>query len=61
MCVPFSREFAKNLEERTCLRVEMVDERLSTREAYERRDQLGGGDIDSLAAQIIAETWLGPR
>ena len=53
-----ARKFAKHLEERSGLPVELVDERLSTREAYDRKEHLGGGDIDSLAAQVIAETWL---
>ena len=56
-----AKDFAMGLEERTGIAVELVDERLSTREAYERRDQLGSGDIDSLSAQVIAETWLSLR
>ncbi len=53
-----ARRFAARLGNRSRLPVELVDERLSTREAYERKEALGGGDVDSLAAQVIAETWL---
>ena len=53
-----ARDFALCLENRTSLRVELVDERLTTREAYERQEHIGGGEIDSIAAQVIAETWL---
>jgi len=54
-----ARGFADELAERFEQPVEMVDERLSTREAHERKDYLGRGDIDSLSAQVIAETWFG--
>ena len=57
LCQP-ARKFAEKLEQRSGLPVELVDERLSTREAYDRKERFGGGDIDSLAAQVIAETWL---
>lgn len=53
-----ARSFAERLGERSGLPVELVDERLSTREAYDRKQALGGGDVDSLAAQVIAETWF---
>ena len=53
-----AKEFADELAARFKRPVELVDERLSTREAHERKDRLGGGDIDSLSAQVIAETWL---
>ncbi len=53
-----ARRFAERLAARSGLAVELVDERLTTREAYERREHRGRGDIDSLAAQVIAETWL---
>jgi len=54
-----ARGFADELAKRFDRPVEMVDERLSTREAHERKDRLKGGDIDSLSAQVIAETWFG--
>lgn len=56
-----ARQFAESLENRTNLAVELVDERLTTREAHERKEEMGGGDIDSIAAQVIAETWLAQR
>ena len=55
-----ARGFADELAARCERRVELVDERLSTREAHERMEHLGRGDIDSLSAQVIAETWLTP-
>ena len=56
-----ARAFAEELCVRFERPVELVDERLSTREARERMNHLGGGDIDSLSAQVIAETWLASR
>jgi putative holliday junction resolvase len=47
-----ARTFAASLERRTGIDTELVDERLTTREAAER----GGSHAD--AAALIAETWL---
>ncbi len=59
-----ARRFANRLQGRFGLRVELVDERLSSFEAKERA-RLGGhrGDykkapVDALAAEILAEQWL---
>lgn len=48
--------FARQLEGRFHLPVFGVDERLSTYEARERSGQ--ERDLDSVAAQVILETWL---
>ncbi|HIP53334.1 MAG TPA: Holliday junction resolvase RuvX [Chromatiales bacterium] len=55
-----ARRFARQLEGRYRLPVELVDERLSSRAARER---MGGQiksieEIDAVAAQLILETWL---
>lgn len=47
-----ARSFASELERRCGIATELVDERLTTREASSR-----GGD-HALAAALIAETWL---
>ena len=59
-----ARKFAKQIQGRFGLKIEMVDERLSSFEAKLRaRDQGHGGDykaapIDALAARILIEQWL---
>jgi putative holliday junction resolvase len=59
-----ARQFAERLERRTGLRVELVDERLTTKEAMSRlRDQnLDGREarqrVDSAAAAILLQSWL---
>jgi len=57
-----ARAFASWLEKLTELPVELVDERLSTREANNRRGKPRTGKPDDLshaeAACVIAETWL---
>ena len=57
-----ARVFATWLENLTDLPVELVDERLSTREANTRRGKPRTGKPDDLshaeAARVIAETWL---
>lgn len=50
-----ARSFAAALERRTGVPTELVDERLTTREA-----SAAGGD-HALAAVLIAETWLNER
>lgn len=52
-----ARDFGQQIAERYGLAVDLVDERLSTFEALSRgADQ---GDSHALAAETIAETWLG--
>jgi putative holliday junction resolvase len=59
-----ARRFAAELAKRTGARVELVDERLSTREASARlRAQgLGGREarsrVDSAAAALLLQSWL---
>lgn len=56
-----AKRFARQLHGRYQLRVEMADERLTSREAW---TQLGReahkdiGKVDSFAAKLILETWL---
>jgi len=60
--------FGKLLEERHGLPIDTVDERLTSAEARmtlreqrhtgQRRRRVRREDIDSLAAQLIAESWL---
>ena len=60
-----SRRFAQALQKHFSLPVHMVDERLSTVEAREYLFQKGGyrkiqqSAVDSIAACIILERWLG--
>jgi putative holliday junction resolvase len=55
-----SRRFARQLHGRYGMRVELVDERLSTVEARERLAEQGrSGQADHpVAAQVLLETWL---
>jgi putative holliday junction resolvase len=59
-----ARRFAERLRERTRLPVELVDERLSTREARARLRERGLSDrqarerIDSAAAAVLLQGWL---
>lgn len=56
-----ARKFARRLHGRTGLRVLLMDERLTTREAKSRgapRDSYREQPIDDMAAQIILESWL---
>ena len=61
-----ARKFARRLEGRFGLPVDMVDERLSSFEAKQTLRERGhGGDYktapaDSLAAELILRTWLQP-
>ncbi|PLW70975.1 Holliday junction resolvase RuvX [Pseudohalioglobus lutimaris] len=62
-----ANKFARRLHGRLGLKVEMVDERLSSFEAKQISRQQGHrGDynrdpIDSLAAELILQTWLGQQ
>ena len=52
-----ARDFGRQIAERYGLALDLVDERLSTFEALSRgADE---GDSHALAAETIAETWLG--
>ena len=59
-----ARRFATELGVRTGLRVELVDERLTTREARSRLQGQGmnerkiRGRIDSAAAAVLLQAWL---
>ncbi len=63
-----ARQFAAQLQERYELPIETVDERLTSAEAGsllreqrrqgQRKKKINREDIDSLAAQLIAENWL---
>jgi putative Holliday junction resolvase len=59
-----AREFAKELHARFKLPVHEVDERLTTVDARDRLFQQGGykalqgGQVDSMAAQLILQAWL---
>jgi len=63
-----AREFADCLADRYGQRVDMIDERLTSSEASarlaeqrrqgRRRKKVRREDVDCLAAQIIAESWL---
>lgn len=58
---PRVHRFARQLEGRFRLPVHLVDERLTTHEAKQRRRSSGrkpGEPIDDLAAALILETWL---
>lgn len=52
-------KFTRRLAARYQLPTELMDERLSTREAREQADNRGiNGQVDALAAAIILENWL---
>ena len=58
-----AKQFAQQLQQRYQLPTELIDERLSSREARERLQQQGKRNpdkqtINSMAAQIILENWL---
>ena len=57
-----ARKFARRLSQLTALESEMVDERLSSRAAIERRGKArtgkAGDKSHAEAACVIAETWL---
>ena len=57
-----AKRFGRRLEGRFGITTSMVDERLSTREAYqiamERQQHKSKTEIDSLSAAIITESWL---
>ena len=59
-----AREFAQSLQQRLHLPVHEVDERLTTVSARERLFAEGGykalqdGQVDSMAAQMILQSWL---
>ena len=56
-----ARKFAQQLEERTCLPVHMIDERLSSHAAKQLQHQdkaAGKSGIDAIAAMIILQNWL---
>ena len=69
--VPKVTAFGDELEARYELPVELVDEHLTSREAGEilrhqrasgkRKKRVKKGDIDSMAAMLIIETWLKSR
>lgn len=60
--------FANRLAEQFARPVEQVDERLTSseasailraqRESGQRRRKLRTGDVDSIAAQLIGESWI---
>ena len=57
-----TQRFARQLEGRFGIPARLVDERLTTREAYqiaiENQDKKSKTDIDCLAAALITESWL---
>jgi len=57
-----AKRFGRQLEGRFGIDTEMVDERLTTREAYqiaiEKQNNKTKPEIDSLAAALITESWL---
>lgn len=58
-----ARRFSRQLEGRFQLRTELIDERLTTREAWQivenhAQNKISKSDIDSIAAVLITETWL---
>ena len=57
-----AKRFGRQLEGRFGIDTTMVDERLTTREAYqiaiENKDHKTKPEIDSLAAALITESWL---
>lgn len=58
---PRARRFARQLEGRFRLPVHLADERLTSREAWDRLGRAAHRDptrVDALAAKLILETWL---
>ena len=57
-----ARRFGRQLEGRFGIATEMVDERLTTREAYqiaiEQECMKSKQEIDSISAALITESWL---
>jgi len=57
-----AQRFGRQLEGRFGIATEMIDERLTTREAYtvaiDTGKRRGKKEIDSLAAALITESWL---
>jgi putative Holliday junction resolvase len=56
-----TRKFARRLHGRFGVQVQLMDERLSTREAKNmvgHRDSYRDQPVDSLAAQLIMESWF---
>lgn len=59
-----ARQFADQLHEQYAIPVYGIDERLTTKEAREQMFSKGGykalqnGQVDSVAAQLILETWF---
>ena len=59
-----AKRFARQLAGRYRLPVHLIDERLTTREAWDRLGRSAHRDlrrVDAVAAQIILETWLEDR
>ena len=55
--------FSRQLEGRFHIKSELIDERLTTREAWQIVEENAHGhvtkpDLDNIAAVLIAETWL---
>ena len=56
-----AKRFARQLQGRYKLPVEMIDERLTSKEAINRLGRKSAKDatlVDSMAAKLILETWL---
>lgn len=58
-----ARKFSRQLEGRFHIKTELIDERLTTREAWQivqdKAEKFQSkSDIDSIAATLITETWL---
>jgi len=56
-----AKRFARQLQGRYKLPVEMIDERLTSKEAMNRLGKKSAKDVtlvDSMAAKLILETWL---
>ena len=56
-----AKRFARQLQGRFQLPVHLIDERLTTREAWDRLGTAAHRDrrrVDAVAAQLILETWL---
>ncbi len=61
---PGAQRFARQLAGRYRLPVHLIDERLTTREAWDRLGRAAhrnGLRVDAVAAQLILETWLEER